>query len=150
MSDVHQFTNEPVEIQIGEQKIKVKKLGPVAILALAQSKVRSQRIAEIQQALRELGLEKDERVEFALKSMDAIPKGDELEMKAMNWINTVEGTVCCLHKAMIEAGEDITENQVFQLVDKAIPDELAMVNREIMDKNEVKEDEEENPTKDQC
>lgn len=149
MTTPSELLNEPAEIELAGKKIKLKKLGPVAVIALAERVIKDKEIATIQQALKQLGLAENERVDFALKAMQQLPSGDDLQEKAQDWINSIDGIVSCLHMSMIEAGEEITKDEVFHLVDKATEDQIAIANKQMISRDEGESNKDVDPTKDQ-
>lgn len=147
MADEYKFTNEPVEITVLGKTFKCRQLGPVAVLSFCQQKVRSIRIAELNQVLSELELSEQQQVDLVMKAMNDIPRGDDLTSAAVEYMNSVEGFVACFHKALSESGQEISVDEVFNLVDEASSAEMAVVRGEIMgEETEKGEDEdEENP-----
>ena len=111
----NEVADTPIEIVIAGKKLSARRPDLNAIFGEMEARIVSKSIATINQAVKEFGLEGDDKVKFLYESMQTIPKGVELQKQAQESLASAEGTSMLLHNVLRD-DPSVTDKEVMQLV----------------------------------
>ena len=115
MADYNEVAGTPIEIIIAGRKLSARRPDLNAIFGEMEARIVSKSIATISQAVKEFGLESDDKVKFLYESMQSIPKGLDLQRQAQASLASAEGTSMLLHNVLRD-DPSVTDKEVMQLV----------------------------------
>jgi len=115
MADYNEVADTPIEIIIAGRKLSARRPDLNAIFGEMEARIVTKAIATLSQAVKEFGLEGDDKVKFLYESMQTIPKGADLQRQAQVSLATAEGTSMLLHNVLRD-DPSVTDKEVMQLV----------------------------------
>lgn len=93
--NISQITNEPINVQIGDLKTKVRQLTLSELYSYFEQKIKSTKIEDARQIGESLNPE--ERIDFSFKIWASLPYGSELTLLADELKTSFEGIKDCIY-----------------------------------------------------
>lgn len=108
--DIQNLSDSPITFTLSGKEYLVRRQSFTEYFSVFQSIVKSEYFSDINK-MAELIKDYNERLEFQVKSMKGVPKGDELDNIAMDKISTIDGGIKIIEMAL-KKDNKITEEEL--------------------------------------
>ena len=121
-TDLHEMTNTPIEIQIGNVTYRAKRLSIEQLFGYFEARVVSQKIASAKQMA--AILDGSDKVEFLRRMHSDLPSGQLLQEMVSDEMGTIPGVRAIIYMAIKEQHPGISEHDIQLLPPGLTPDEM--------------------------
>lgn len=144
---ISDFSNEPIEMNIGERTFKFRQLSLLELYDDFAKIITSDCIKNITAVAKTIE-NKEERSEFLIQSMQSLPSGLGMELKVAEMEITMIGRIKQLYSAM-KKDNDITIEELNHLVssEEDLREDIDNIMTYIRNEHKIEKDPEEDPNK---
>ena len=131
MTDANVIMNAPIEVEIGDRKLLVRRLTISGVFAALEAGVLSKKMAEMHMVA--AGLEGTEKIQFLKACTMDLPQGEVLQAQVVEHIATIDGVKLLLLEATKADQPDLTLDDLSDVVTVDTMDELGVLMEHLCD-----------------
>lgn len=110
---ISDFDNKPMTFNLNGKDYKIKRLAPTEFLGLAETKVKEKIMAEIKELAS--AFTGKEKIDYMLQAQKSIPKKDELNALAIEWLDSNDGMIELL-KIIFNKVEPVSNDEIANII----------------------------------